>query len=941
MIRPTARLPILLVFFLLVLVGMAPAKAGINTWTSEGPWGGAVVALGQDPVDPQVLYAASVEAGMWKSLDGGESWLAISEGLSRSQRQILAMAVHPGTTGILLIHVPGSPRLLLSSDGGESWTGIGPGFSGLFIGAIEYAPSDGDTVYLGAGGAVWVSHDGGFAWQMTSPDFSDSFISHLAIHPTDPSTLYALDQEGSIFATNDGGATWRSADEGIPTDSLGSLGSLSIDTTTPSTLYAAVRDRLVKSTDAGEHWTVIDTAIHAVVDTVIDDSIRRVAIDPRTPSHVYAGTVRNGIFRSTDGGSTWTQGTFDHSETRITDFAFGPPDTDTVYLAEGLDGGIFRSDDGLTWHSSNQGLGATRVKSFTLDPTTSTLYAAAANGIHRRPRNLTAGDAWELLPASRRHGKCCSKVLVDPENPQILYAGGENSGILRSHDGGDTWTVLNGGDPKAFLPGSFVMDPKEPSTLYVANGSGVWKSTDRGDTWSVDSAPAQARLLAFDPFDPERLLVATTLETWESVDDGETWTLLGDAPGGFPTAMFFDPLLPGALYGATSSEVTRSGNGGSTWFALGTEGLPSSRAIETLTLDPRDKSTLYAGTLSGLHVSRDGGMTWSLFEGGVDPEKWVISLLIDPGPPATFHAGTFRNSGYSLTRGCIDGPEVLCLDRQAADKRFAVSIDFDTTLGGGLAGAAETTSLESLGIDDGGIFSFFTPENPEALVKVVDACGFNDRFWVFSAATTSVGFDLTVEDTLTRERRTYSNPDDHPAESIADIDAFATCDAEPLGGAVTPTASITPTKPRTVSPRPPHLEARSHDTGGCVADATTLCIDDAPGDARFAIRLHFDSALGGGAEGDAMATPLAPLGITDGGILSFFDTSLPEVLVKVIDGCGFNGHYWLFYAATTNLGFTLTLEDTHTGETRTYTNPDAMIAETVTDIDALPTCDGT
>ena len=124
-----------------------------------------------------------------------------------------------------------------------------------------------------------------------------------------------------------------------------------------------------------------------------------------------------------------------------------------------------------------------------------------------------------------------------------------------------------------------------------------------------------------------------------------------------------------------------------------------------------------------------------------------------------------------------------------------------------------------------------------------------------------------------------------------------------------------------------------------MANANTLCIDDEPGDRRFAVRLHFDSDLGGGQEGDAMATSLAPLGITDGGILSFFQVSLPEVLVKVIDGCGFNDNFWVFYAATTNLGFELTVEDTRTGAIKTYSNPDGVPAETITDVEAFAACD--
>ncbi len=80
------------------------------------------------------------------------------------------------------------------------------------------------------------------------------------------------------------------------------------------------------------------------------------------------------------------------------------------------------------------------------------------------------------------------------------------------------------------------------------------------------------------------------------------------------------------------------------------------------------------------------------------------------------------------------------------------------------------------------------------------------------------------------------------------------------------------------------------------------------------------------------------MGITRGGILSFLDPANPEVLIKILNGCSFNGRYWVFYAATTTVGFELTVEDTQTGVRKTYTNPDLTAAATITDTAALDTC---
>jgi hypothetical protein len=131
-------------------------------------------------------------------------------------------------------------------------------------------------------------------------------------------------------------------------------------------------------------------------------------------------------------------------------------------------------------------------------------------------------------------------------------------------------------------------------------------------------------------------------------------------------------------------------------------------------------------------------------------------------------------------------------------------------------------------------------------------------------------------------------------------------------------------------------------TGGyspCVADATTLCIDGEPGDGRFEVRLHYESVLGGGVEGDAGAIPLDAVGVTRGGLLYYSNPENPELLIKILDGCRRNGHFWLFYSATTTLGFDLVVTDTFAGRTLQFTNPDQNEAIPVADTKAFDTCD--
>jgi hypothetical protein len=122
---------------------------------------------------------------------------------------------------------------------------------------------------------------------------------------------------------------------------------------------------------------------------------------------------------------------------------------------------------------------------------------------------------------------------------------------------------------------------------------------------------------------------------------------------------------------------------------------------------------------------------------------------------------------------------------------------------------------------------------------------------------------------------------------------------------------------------------------GCTSGAQTLCIDDQPGDRRFQVTAAFSTSEGGGHSGNGGAIALTPVGVTEGGLFWFFSASNPEMLIKVINGCALGGHFWVFYAAVTNVGFHVTVKDTKTNHSVSYTNPDLTAAAPVQDTSAL------
>ncbi len=125
-----------------------------------------------------------------------------------------------------------------------------------------------------------------------------------------------------------------------------------------------------------------------------------------------------------------------------------------------------------------------------------------------------------------------------------------------------------------------------------------------------------------------------------------------------------------------------------------------------------------------------------------------------------------------ITPNCTPSNTTLCLPDS---RRFSLAVNWATSQGGGQSGVGQTVSLEPVGVTKGGVFYFSDPANPEMLVKVLNGCPINNHWWVFFAATTNVGFNLTVTDTVTNQTVVYTNPDVHPANAVTDTRAFATC----------------------------------------------------------------------------------------------------------------------------------------------------------------------
>jgi hypothetical protein len=125
------------------------------------------------------------------------------------------------------------------------------------------------------------------------------------------------------------------------------------------------------------------------------------------------------------------------------------------------------------------------------------------------------------------------------------------------------------------------------------------------------------------------------------------------------------------------------------------------------------------------------------------------------------------------TTGCLSTNQILCIDNQPGDRRFRVTVTYATSQAGGKSGSGQAISLSSLGVNQGGLFWFFDPANPELLIKVLNGCPINQHFWVYYSAGTNVGLHVTVTDTTTGHTVTYTNPDLTAAPPVQDTGALS------------------------------------------------------------------------------------------------------------------------------------------------------------------------
>jgi uncharacterized repeat protein (TIGR01451 family) len=535
----------------------------------------------------------------------------------------------------------------LAHAGNNFWTLHGP--EGGWIQDAEFHPTDPTILYAAAPSGVYRSTDSGVTWQTTQDDFS-GFPADIVVSPTNPDRLLLAAANSGYVSTNAGSTFFTRAS----TAPLGASFRVEISRD-GQTAYIADGTRIRRSTDQGETWEP-RASIPGAGDLQL---INALEIDPADSNIVYASIFGLGIWRSVDGGASWSSLTAAFPDVSQTQNLILDPANPQRILAA-TQKGLFISDNaGASW----SGTAITdQLSDVDVDPASSdVIYVTSLTGEVRK--STDRGGSWTPLPVGGSSFGAPALIVSASQSSRLMFIGGD--GLSISENGGATWTQRNSGIRGTVIRGfsaganrvyasalnagiffigqngssaaapvnnadllqlgsarslSMVSVPGPSDTLFaILNDKTLVKSADSGNTWAnAPGFPSPAPLQAFASADSQQLYVTAIDGLYKSSDRGGQWTA---SHSGLPITAdnaietLAPASTPAVLYaalrvGATSPtyRIYKSSDAAASWSAVS----PAFNVpVFGLTVHPQIDQVLYAGIGSDLQRSADGGATWS------------------------------------------------------------------------------------------------------------------------------------------------------------------------------------------------------------------------------------------------------------------------------------------------------------------------------------------